>query len=60
MVGPKRSTVVKGGGDLKKVEAPKTINYAESSKNFYHGDSNNPWDDQLGMNSSVQSFYSEK
>ena len=58
-MGPKRSLVVRGGGDLKKVEAPRTIAQAESAANF-DGVENNPWDDKLGMNSSVQSFYSEK
>mmetsp|Transcript_41436 Transcript_41436/g.54522 ORF Transcript_41436/g.54522 Transcript_41436/m.54522 type:complete len:98 (+) Transcript_41436:30-323(+) len=31
-IATKRSLVVRGGGDLKKVEAPKTINYSESTR----------------------------
>jgi len=48
---------------LKKIEAPKTINYSESQTDFYKngdGAGNNPWENGLGMNSSVQSFYSER
>ena len=59
-----RSLVV--GRDLKKVEAPKTIQYNEGeqySRIRAEFDGSNPWDAPTGtlqMNSSVTSFYSEK
>ena len=59
-VGTKRSLVVRGGGDLKKIDAPKTktINYSGSTQNFEggaaaHSGNGNPWDAGLTMNSSA-------
>lgn len=46
-----RALVVRNTGDLKKVDAPRTIQYSESSANI--DNTNNPWDNGLGMNSSV-------
>lgn len=53
------------GADLKKVDAPRSINYSGSTSNFDRGaaansGNGNPWDAGLTMNSSATSFYSER
>ena len=47
-----RALIVRNTGDLKKIDAPRTIQYSESSANI--DNTNNPWDNgPLAMNSSV-------
>ena len=48
---------------MKKLEAPKTIQYSESTAQFDRNGGSNPWDNNangLLMNSSATSFYSDK